>query len=317
MAFVLQNIKDLLSIPDNTVMQLTLPASLLMFAVTVPWGRKTLMDITSLIFAVKGFGALLYPEAVNFWFKKGVADGLHLQEIRDIGIILMALAFTHFMTRKSNDRTMEINLLWSRTMFFGAVFLLNAVRLINYDSKKEKISLYVEKLAALVTGLYFVAFLFYSLREDDWGGSTEQSTSKTHFHLRIDFVMFFVHGIIAYCFPEFIATFQTKLSSLDPLHDYTARLMGAGFLALGMSSGRANNCHHEEDKKSVLLGHGLANGLFFLTMLLCQLFSDIFSQWHVYGMCIVLLAAVNDFVGCEINAMVQNFKRELSSTKEE
>lgn len=27
---------------------------------------------------------------------------------------------------------------------------------------------------------------------------------------------------------------QTKLKSLDPMHDYTARVMGAGFLALGV-----------------------------------------------------------------------------------
>ncbi|XP_062584254.1 uncharacterized protein LOC134246016 [Saccostrea cucullata] len=317
MAFVLKNIKELLSIPDNTAMQLILPASLLVFTVTVPWGRKTLMEITSLIFAVKGFGALLYPEAINFWFQKGHADGLHLQEIRDIGIILMALAFTHFMTRKNNDRTMEISLLWSRTLFLGALFLLNVVRLINYESMKEKLSLYVEKLAVLMTGLYFVAFLYYSLCEDDWGGSTEQLTSKTHLHLRIDFIMFFMTGIIAYCFPDTIATFQTKLNSLDNLHRYMARVMGAGFIALAISSGRANNSHNEEDKKSLLLGHGLANGLFFLTMLLCQLFSDIFSQWHIYGMLIVLLAAVNDFVGCEIKTMVQNFKRELSYAKED
>lgn len=52
---------------------------------------------------------------------------------------------------------------------------------------------------------------------------------------------------------------QTKLKSLDPMHDYTARVMGAGFLALGVTSGRANNCHTEDDKKSVLLSHGLVS----------------------------------------------------------
>lgn len=49
-------------------------------------------------------------------FTKGHPDGLHLQEIRHIAIILMAMAFTHFLTRKSMDKATEISLLWSRTV---------------------------------------------------------------------------------------------------------------------------------------------------------------------------------------------------------
>lgn len=59
--------------------------------------------------------------------------------------------------------------------------------------------------------------------------------------------------------PLVVFFLQTKLKSLDPMHDYTARVMGAGFLALGVTSGRANNCHTEDDKKSVLLSHGLVS----------------------------------------------------------
>ena len=66
----------------------------------------------------------------------------------------------------------------------------------------------VWKISALVTGLYFAAFLFYSLREDDWGGSADYLSSRTNLHLRIDFVIFFLHGLMAYCFPATIATFQ-------------------------------------------------------------------------------------------------------------
>lgn len=49
-------------------------------------------------------------------FTKGHPDGLHLQEFRHIAIILMAMAFTHFLTRKSTDKATEISLLWSRTV---------------------------------------------------------------------------------------------------------------------------------------------------------------------------------------------------------
>lgn len=36
--------------------------------------------------------------------------------MRHIGIILMAMAFTHYLTRNSTDKGTEINLLWSRTV---------------------------------------------------------------------------------------------------------------------------------------------------------------------------------------------------------
>lgn len=317
MANVLKDVKKFFSIPDDTLMQLSLPAALLMFVIIVPWGKKTLMNATSIVFAVKGTALLLYPEAVKFWFTKGHPDGLHLQEIRHIAIILMAMAFTHFLTRKSMDKATEISLLWSRTVFCGAVFLLSMVQLVNYKEKDAKTSLFVWKISSIVTGLYFAAFAFYSLREDDWGGSTDHSTSRTSLHLRVDFLVFFLHGLLAYCFPGMIATFQTKLKSLDPMHDYTARVMGAGFLALGVTSGRANNCHTEDDKKSVLLSHGLANGVFFLTMLLCQIFSNVFSQWHMYGIGVVLLVALNDLVGSEAPTILRNFLQRFKSTKEE
>lgn len=60
----------------------------------------------------------VYPVQCFFslQFTKGHPDGLHLQEIRHIAIILMAMAFTHFLTRKSMDKATEISLLWSRTV---------------------------------------------------------------------------------------------------------------------------------------------------------------------------------------------------------
>lgn len=56
------------------------------------------------------------------------------------------------------------------------------------------------------------------------------------------------------------------------MHDYAARVMGAGFLALGITSGRANNCHTEDDKKSVLLSHGLVSCFTFTSELYTQVF---------------------------------------------
>lgn len=67
------------------------------------------------------------------------------------------------------------------------------------------------------------------------------------------------------------------------MHDYAARVMGAGFLALGITSGRANNCHTEDDKKSVLLSHGLVSCFTFTSELYTQVFLIVmnFSQIFV------------------------------------
>lgn len=60
-----------------------------------------------------------------------------------------------------------------------------------------------------------------------------------------------------------------------------------------------------------------ANGVFFLTMLLCQIFSNVFSQWHMYGIGVVLLVALNDLVGSEAPTILRNFLQRFKSTKEE
>lgn len=78
-------------------------------------------------------------------------------------------------------------------------------------------------------------------------------------------------------------------------------------------------CHvHPFSRASILPVYKLqANGVFFLTMLLCQIFSSVFSQWHMYGIGVVLLVALNDLVGSDAPVILRNFLQRFKSTKEE
>lgn len=43
------------------------------------------------------------------------------------------------------------------------------------------------------------------------------------------------------------------------MYDYIVRVMGAGFLVLGVILGRVNNCYIEDDKKLVFFSYGLVS----------------------------------------------------------
>lgn len=88
---------------------------------------------------------------------------------------------------------------------------------------------------------------------------------------------------------------------------------------LAITAGRSVNFLREEDKKSILLSHGVANLLFLMTMAFCQIFTKVFSEWHLfYGMSFVALTAINAFLGCDVPNMLKSAKfqfRNIFSTK--
>lgn len=55
--------------------------------------------------------------------------------------------------------------------------------------------------------LWFGAFLYYSVRQPDWGGFAEVASSR-NFHLRLDFLLWFVPGVAAFVFPQKVYSFQ-------------------------------------------------------------------------------------------------------------
>lgn len=57
-------------------------------------------------------------------------------------------------------------------------------------------------------------------------------------------------------------SFQTTLNELDNAHGYLARAMGVGFLVMSLVALRTSNFFSEEDKKVILLSHGIVSNLY-------------------------------------------------------
>lgn len=54
------------------------------------------------------------------------------------------------------------------------------------------------------------------------------------------------------------------------------------------------------------------NILFLMTMAFCQMFTKVFSEWHLYyGMSFVTVTAINAFMGCDLINMVKLARLEL------
>ncbi|XP_052059202.1 uncharacterized protein LOC127699854 [Mytilus californianus] len=297
-----------------------LPLVIILFLLVVPWGPEIWQNFFTFMFAVKGFALLIFPEVVAGYLIQNKVDALHLQEIRCLGIILLADALSHILTRKSSDPTVKTSLLWSRTLYFAAIsMLMHFTMKAAADSKKNNINLKLYQVSWPATVLFFIGYLYYSLAESDWGGYSEQGKTWRNVNIRVDFLIWFLHGILSFVFPRIQCQFQTTLTDLDTAHGFLARGMGASFLMLAITAGRSVNFLREEDKKSILLSHGVANLLFLMTMAFCQIFTKVFSEWHLfYGMSFVALTAINAFLGCDVPNMLKSAKfqiRNIFSTK--
>lgn len=290
-----------------------LPLTVVGFLLILPWGVDIWQNIFTVVFAAKGLWLLLFPQHVADIMIKNKADALHLQEIRCVGILLLTDALVHLLLRKSSDPTVKTSLLWVRTVYMATFGMLTYSTVWTAgESKKNNINLKIYENTTPACVLMLGGFLYYSLTQSEWGGYSEPVTMHRDLHIRVDFLIWFVHGLLAFIYPRIACQFQTTLSELDTAHGLLARMMGAGFLSIALLSGRCVNFLREEDKKSVLLSHAFASTFFLLTMSFCQIFTKVFSQWHLYyGMSFVALTAVNALLASDVPNMMKLAKIEL------
>lgn len=296
---------------DTTVAVLSV-VSLLLFLLLVPFGSK---------FMTKGFSAVLLFEAICYvlfpeqiyklaYLSTMVPDVLHLQEIRAVGAVLIAVSATYFLTSKSTDSTVHSSILWTYTLMLGTMLLLE----VNVMMKPlPHVNMNMQQLIIHNLVLWFAAFLYYSVRQPDWGGFAEVASSR-NFHLRLDFLLWFVPGVAAFVFPQKVYSFQVvSTMNLDATHAHMARSLAVVFLTLAITSGRASNFLREDDKKSVLLSHVLATFLLLVTMALCQILTTTFTYWHLtFGITTVFFTFVNALLGCEPKNLANCARQQLT-----
>ncbi|OWF49914.1 uncharacterized protein LOC110451071 [Mizuhopecten yessoensis] len=297
---------------DTTVAAATVFAVVVLL-ILVPFGAKFMVKGFSCVIFFEGILLLLFPEiAFKIFAAENVEpDVLHLQEIRSLGIIDIAIGMTFFLTMKSTDSTVHSSYFFSMTLLTGCCLMMEAAAL---SKKNPKVNPNMRNLAVHNLLIWFGLFVFHSMRQQDWGGYVEVSTSCRNTHLRLDFVIWFLTGLAAVIYPQIIYSCQVVSSfTLDATHAQNARLMGVGFIALAFMSGRASNFLREDDKKAVLLSHALACVLLLVTMGLNQILTTSFTVWHAaFGMTTVFLTLVNAILGSDPKQLARNAKQQLS-----
>lgn len=287
--------------------------NVLLFLVTVPFGAKGVVRGLTLVMFLEGLFFLLFPEVgfKLFAAENVEPDVLHLQEIRSIGINDIAIGATFLLTMKSSDTTVHSSHLWSMTLCMGCTLMVYVASMMKGNAM---VNPNMQNLAVHVFLVWFGLLVFHSLRQKDWGGYVEVSTSCRNTHLRLDFVIWFIFGIVAIVFPSKIYTCQVASSvTLDSAHAHFARLMGIGFITLAIMSGRASNFLMEDDKKAVLLSHGLGCLLLLITMGLNQILTSTFTVWHIaFGMATVFITLMIDVLGSDPKQLVKCARQQLS-----
>jgi hypothetical protein len=72
-------------------------------------------------------------------------------------------------------------------------------------------------------------FLYYSLTQSEWGGYSEPVTMHRNLHIRVDFLIWFLHGLLAFIYPRIACKFQVILE-----HIFFARICFGSNIILWM-----------------------------------------------------------------------------------
>ncbi|XP_069122298.1 uncharacterized protein [Argopecten irradians] len=204
---------------------------------------------------------------------------------------------------KSSDTTVHSSHLWSMTLCMVCAVMVYGASLMKGNAMANP---NMHNLAVHVSLVWFGLLIFHSLRQKDWGGYVEVSTSCRNTHLRLDFIIWFFFGIVAIVFPASSVT-------LDSAHAHYTRLKGIGFITLAIMSGRASNFLMEDDKKAVLLSHGLGCLLLLITMGLNQILTSTFTVWQIaFGMATVFITLMIDVLGSDPKQLVKCARQRLS-----
>ncbi|XP_060069743.1 uncharacterized protein LOC132549795 [Ylistrum balloti] len=297
---------------SDTTVAVATAISVILMLILVPFGAKFMVKGLSLVMFLEGIFFLLFPEVgFRLFAAENVEpDVLHLQEIRSLGIIDIAIAMTFLLTMKSSDSTVHSSYFFSITLCIGCCLMVEGAGLLRGNAKVNQ---NMQNLAVHNLLIWFGLFVFHSIRQKEWGGYVEVSTSCRNTHLRLDFIIWFLCGIVAVVFPQKIYSCQVASTlTLDSTHVHHARLMGVGFITLAFMSGRASNFLREDDKKAVLLSHALACVLLLITMGLNQILTTSFTIWHVaFGMTTVFLTLANALLGSDPKQLAKTARQQL------
>ncbi|KAJ8300001.1 hypothetical protein KUTeg_021520 [Tegillarca granosa] len=303
---VFEAVKDHLKLAGDN--QIWLVFGIVTLLLLAPWGADIWLQGNCLLMIVQGISVLVFPQWWGKQFVEGDGDSLQKYELCCMGAMAITQGLTYFLLQNSGDKTVKSSLLWAMTLEFAAVLPLDLNYYLNPGKDAYKLKQEMIAVDGHFAVLWVLVSAFYALSEQDWGGYTEVFSMKRNIHLRIDFMINLTNGLLAFVLPTMTCKFQVK-QKLTTVHVYLARVMGIGFIQMGITSGRASNFLKEGDKKLLLFSHALCYINLLVIMVLFQLFTSTFTLYHaLYGIPMVVINMSNALFGCDAQFCLEDVR---------
>lgn len=261
------------------------------FLILITRGRRTWLNFFHFTMFVEGIQYLFFPRSMSLWFT-GELDEVHIWLIRSMGLACLHWSMTYFLLSRSTDSTTETSvLLGLLVMVFTS--LLEKGHMYNHPAKKgQGVRIENEEMCSMfyITLLSVGGSLFHVLRSSDWGGYSEQS-SHANFHMRVQFVLLLVPGILNYAMPQWSIKTAFAVETVDTVHIFLARAIGCALFAMAVLTLRTANFLRPSDKEAVFA----SQWIFFLISPLVAL-NMIYSRWSHFSWAHAAFEVIFDLV---------------------
>ncbi|XP_060604040.1 uncharacterized protein LOC132756914 [Ruditapes philippinarum] len=258
---VLETKDDLLNLPRNRMLEI---GASVLFLFMITQGRRTWLNILNFSLFLEAINYTLFPQNLGFWVH-GELDETHLLLTRFLGLLCITWTFGYFVLSKSTDSTTETSYLLGYTVMLVSSLMAKGY-LMTHPSKKSAVKIESDDMNSIffITLLFAVGSLFFTVKSNDWGGFGEQQ-SHANFHLRLQFVLLLVMGILFYTMPSWtVKMMSMNVEKVDTVHAFLARANGTMLLGMAIVANRAANFLRPAEKDILVFSQWLFFVLFSL-----------------------------------------------------
>lgn len=231
--------------------------STILFMVTIPWGRKIWLNVLNLAMFIKGTICIIIPARIASQFiAEGELTSTHVELLRTAGLLMVMWSLSYWLVSKSTDSTVVTSFLWAMAIILTCQLICFGYVLTHAVARKKSVTLQPKVMTAGFYGtmLFTLGTYFYAMKSNDWAGYAEMS-SRANVHMRINFVILMVTGVVTFAVPQWLLSLQMKIDSVDSFHAFLGRVCSSILIGMALLVGRAANFLRGSDKQAIVLTH--------------------------------------------------------------
>ncbi|XP_071802460.1 uncharacterized protein [Asterias amurensis] len=228
------------------------PALLIVVFLGLVWtkSRRTWMLVDALAMVACGLALLFVPEKVfGLMLTNPVKMDLFLTVLcRIVAAVVFGSGIVWICLRKSTDNYTQNMLLGTRVV--GTCAMLVATHVL--QSEEQLFSDKFARLSMLDCILWMLGSAYFFMSAKNYGGHS-QLDSWLNLHLRLDFLLTLMFGLVWFAFPEFVMKMHSTGVKPAVVHTLMGQIVGAMMIGSAILSAVAPGFMFHEDKRNVLL----------------------------------------------------------------